>query len=331
MIAIVFIHASGTIGTTWGVCGDLQNFLFLQAAKFGTIGFFLISGFLLGEGMTRTAPSHYFKRRLRAISIPWALWVTVWMLTLLPHLIHTYRQNAPSGLGHAVGQYFQLVFVGCYWFVPNFLFCLALVLFLYHRVSNRIQGAVFLAASLFYAANIYLGILPKAHSSAIFGYVLYLWLGACAYRKRGRFQQWLCQVPWAALIAAVAVAGFIAVLEMHWLNRYDQGKNTLRLSNQFYSVLAVMAIAKLRSPLLPKFIRPRTETFGIFLIHPVLYQVWAMARHQLPLTSPLRNNVNGPLTLTLLFLTFALTYLASLWLTRRLGASPNLKWTVGLS
>jgi membrane-bound acyltransferase YfiQ involved in biofilm formation len=328
MFSIVFIHATGTVGTAGGVCYDLQKFLFLQAAKFGTIGFFLISGFLLGEGMTRTAPSRYFKRRVRAISLPWALWVTVWFLTLLPQLIHDDRQNVQSGLGQAVSQYLHLVFIGSYWFVPNFLFCLALVLFLYHRVSNRIQGPVFLAASLFYAANIYLGIVPRGHCSAIFGYVFYLWLGACAYRHRERFERWLRQVPWASLIAAVAVAGFIAAIEMHRLIPYDQGLNTLRLSNQLYSVLAVIAIAKFRFPLMPKFIHPRTETFGIFLIHPVLYRIWLLTCHRLPLTSPLHNN--GPLTLSLVFLVFVLTYLASLWLTKRLGANQNLKWTIGM-
>jgi hypothetical protein len=55
-----------------------------------------------------------------------------------------------------------------------------------------------------------------------------------------------------------------------------------------------------------------------------------MARNKLPLTSPLRSNVNGPLTLALVFLAFALTYLASWWLTKRLGAIQNLKWTVGM-
>ncbi len=324
MVAIVYIHSNGFINTS-GFFGHLQNVL-LQSAKFGTIGFFLISGFLLGERLSRHSPSVYFIRRVRVVFLPWIFWATVWLLTGLPVLMNDSRYRGfASSFGRAVHDYFSLIFIhSIYWFVPNFFLCLAVVLFLYKRVPQWVQGGAFLAASLFYGVNIYLGLVPKEHSSAIFGFVFYLWLGMMAYQNRQRFQSWLDRVSWSVLLTWIAIAGLLALGEMHLLNPSGQGANTLRISNQIYSVLVVCAIAKFRRPLMPRFINPRTETFGIYLLHPVLCQVWWA------LLKFLRPNGNGLLTLSLVFFTFTLVYLGSLWLTRKISARKKLKWMVGM-
>jgi membrane-bound acyltransferase YfiQ involved in biofilm formation len=330
MVAIVYGHSNGIISNIGGAFGHLQYALF-QSAKFGTIGFFLISGFLLGEGLSRYSPSVYFIRRVRGVFLPWIFWSTVWLLAMLPILRDNSRHLGftRSPFGRAAYAYFSLVFIhSIYWFVPNFFLCLAVVLFLYKRVPQRVQGAAFLAASLFYGVNIYLGLVPKIHSSALFGFVFYLWLGMVAYRNRQRFQSWLDRVSWSVLLAWIAIAGLLALGEMHQLNSSGEGTNTLRISNQIYSVLAVCAIAKFRRPLMPRFINPRTETFGIYLLHPILSELWSAAPLKLP--EFLRPDKNGFLALSLIFFTFTLVYLGSLWLTRKISASKKLKWMIGM-
>ena len=68
MISIVWVHAI----YQWGLASPPASYvqvILLQSMKFGTIGFFLISGYLLGEGLTRTSPRRYFYRRVNAVFV----------------------------------------------------------------------------------------------------------------------------------------------------------------------------------------------------------------------------------------------------------------------
>lgn len=49
------------------------------------------------------------------------------------------------------------------------------------------------------------------------------------------------------------------------------------MSNQIFSVLAVLGLMKLRRPTWPRFIDVRAHTFGLYLIHPVCIFVVARA------------------------------------------------------
>ncbi len=172
MISIVWVHTECLYGKASGLTIYIQPVL-LQLMKFGTIGFFLISGFLLGEGMTRTNPGRYFYRRLKAVLVPWMVWGFVWFVVAFScHLIVANPlELLRSSLRVVVGQYFRMVFTqSVYWFVPNFFVCLALVLGLYRRVPDYVQGAVYLTISLFYGVNVYLG----SHSVA--AYVGVVWI-----------------------------------------------------------------------------------------------------------------------------------------------------------
>src|ERR1700722_7360052 len=67
MLSVIVVHS-------WYVFGSANSGLDIALVtpfKFATIGFFLISGFLLGERVDRRNPVEYFLRRFRRVFVPW--------------------------------------------------------------------------------------------------------------------------------------------------------------------------------------------------------------------------------------------------------------------
>jgi Acyltransferase family len=335
MISIVWIHTELSWGTPTGWAMHVQPILF-QLMKFGTIGFFLISGFLLGEGLTRTRPVEYFYRRLRVVLVPWMLWGLLWFVIALSyHLLEgTKPESIGSSLRTVVGQYFRFVFTqSIYWFVPNFFICLAIVLCLYGRVSDYVQGAVYLAMSVFYGVNVYIELIPTRHTSALLGFVFYLWLGAMAYKHRAGWNRWLNRSSWLRLITYTTAAAGLGLLETYILQRLHphsgDAANTLRIANQAFSVFAILLIVKCRRRLYPLALDVRAETFGIFLIHPVLVAISKIAVLHVAPSKRMAITEDGPLTLLLSVATFVTIYIVSVLATKQIRRVSFLRWTVG--
>jgi Acyltransferase family len=335
MISIVWVHTEFLWGTAAGWALHVQPVL-LQLMKFGTIGFFLISGFLSGDGLTRSRPWRYFSRRLDAVFVPWMCWGLLWFAIAFSY--HLMEENHPetlrSSLRVVVGQYFRFIFTqSIYWFVPNFFVCLAIVLGLYRRVPDYVQGAVYLAMSLLYGVNVYLEIIPTRHTSAILGFVFYLWLGCFAYRHREAWSRWLDRTSWLRLIASTVIAGGLALVETHILRRMhphsQDSMNTLRIANQIFSVLAVLLIAKCKRPLYPSAFHVRAETFGIFLIHPILIEIFLLGTAHISPSTKLGIAKNGSLTMLLTVLAFVTVYVSSVFLTKQIRQISFLRWMVG--
>ena len=123
----------------------------------------------------------------------------------------------------------------------------------------------------------------------------------------------------------------LTLVEIHMLRGLRTGEefNTLRLSNQIFSVMVVMLIVKCKTTLFPKALDVRAETFGIFLIHPILLQIFIAVRDRVPDATMLRIRENGALLISLGLATFGTIYLLSLLLTKVLRRVPYLKWTIG--
>jgi fucose 4-O-acetylase-like acetyltransferase len=333
MVSIVYIHSDLLIGTTGGRWPYLQ-LLIMQLFKFGTICFFLISGYLLGEGISKQSPMQYFLRRFRAVFLPWLFWGMAWVgVNLLIKLHHSTAHTLVGSFGSVLHQYLHLVFFdSIYWFVPNFCLSLALLLALYKRVNDVLLGSTFLACSLFYGVNIYLGLVPVSHPTALLGFVFYLWLGVFAFNHSKRLNSWLNRVSWFAILACMAGALTVALLEFHGLWRHGSdaaAANTLRLSNQLFSVLMALVIAKWKRPIAPGFINVRTETFGIYLLHPILLDGLKSARSHIVRTSEWGFSASAPRTMLMVVAVFVVVYLGSLFLTKQIGKIPFLRWSVG--
>ena len=332
MISIVWVHGL----LQWWVVPPPVSYIqvvLLQLMKFGTISFFLISGYLMGEGLTRTSRQQYFYRRLSVVFVPWFFWSFVWFVIALSlNLLGDRHMQIERSLLDLGQLYLKFVFTqSIYWFVPNFFIGLAIVLGLSKRVPDYVQGPIFLAFSLFYGVNAYLKIIPERHTSALFGFVFYLWLGSFAYHHRDRLSRWVARISWVQLGAYTGVAATFALVEFWRLQRQPDGDgyNTLRISNQAFSVLATLLIVKCKGTLFPKVVDVRSETYGIFLIHPILIEVIAIATARIPASTLDSTKANGPLMLLLGVVTFAVLYVFSVLLTKQIRRVSWLRWTVG--
>ncbi len=333
MAGIVWVHTEYMWGSATPLSGAAYlQVVMLQMMKFGTIGFFLISGFLLGAGMQSARPYTYFQRRVKAVLVPWAFWGFVWfVIALSNHLMNEMsRRGLEASLNEVVREYLEFVFTkSIYWFVPNFILCIAIVLGLYRRVPDLLQGAVFLAFSLFHGANVYLHIIPASHTSALLGFVFYIWLGSFAYKHRDRFTDWLDKTSWLSLISYTCVAAVLAMVESHVLmSRPGDASNTLRVSNQAYSVLVILLIVKCKGALYPRWLKVRSETFGIFLLHPILLEVASLAMRKIPVGARLGISADGPLLISIGVVSFFVCYLCALLLTKTILKTPHLSWLV---
>jgi membrane-bound acyltransferase YfiQ involved in biofilm formation len=193
---------------------------------------------------------------------------------------------------------------------------------------------LFAALSIFYGMNIYTNwFAASSHTQAFFGFIFYLWLGAWSARDRKDITSWIERFPMPTLIALVVVSALASLGEGLFLIRLgtDEPANSLRISNQIFSVAAVLLIFRARKPLWPRMVNVRANTYGIFLIHP--FAIWILTsilrRTILGRVSGLTGGAHMAAAFCLLLVFFAATYGCSLALTRWLLKIPRLRWTVG--
>jgi len=333
MVAIVLMHAIAEVHYECQPIPLGQKSLMQQPLKFATIGFFIISGFLLGERLPASNPVSYLRRRAGRLLPAWALWWALDTLDLTKRtLLHQYR----AGLGPAAmfetlrAAAFWALTMKPVWFVPNLLVALTCLVMLRKWINDLRLGAFFLALSIFYALNIYACWIPTRHTEALFGFVFYLWLGAwCARRKdcvlswvQTRSAGWL--VFWACAAAGVSL---IESCVLRAMNLDDT--NTLRFGNQIYSVLVVILLVRIQRRTWPAFVNVPETTYGIYHSHDMVLGSVGFVVARIAL---IHNHVLGSAGVVLISIVIGLiAYALSLQLTRLLASSPRWAWTVGAS
>jgi hypothetical protein len=157
MITIVAMH-SEIFQVTFS--GNQLNVIISQILKFGTIGFFMISGFLLGHKLSEVNPSVYFKRRLRSTFRPWLFWAVLFsMISLINQSL-----DRKIIFVDIYKQIIDTLFFSNYWFVVNFLFALGILLLFRKRFQNLWFNCLLLLCSLFYGINLYFAWIPSNHT-----------------------------------------------------------------------------------------------------------------------------------------------------------------------
>ena len=304
--------------------------------KFASIGFFLISGFLMGDRVREGERLSYLKRRLQNVMIPWLLW---YGLMVAFEMAELHRDEGLSlGLHgptfHALGKQMELaMFDTPFWFVPNLFVGLVVLLLLRRYADSLWLGGCLLGANLFYVGNMYREWIPSSHTESMFGYIFYLWLGSYAAAHFERFMAWYRRIPIQVLASAMLGAALLAWFEgrvltaRHSIDPY----NTLRLSNQAFSILTVLVLLKLRRGIWPKLVNARRDTFGIYLTHWILLAILMRAtRYSLRgFTQSWICRTEGGMLLLWLAMVVA-SYGASLSITRVLAASRLTRWMVGV-
>ncbi|MGH9641619.1 MAG: acyltransferase family protein, partial [Terriglobales bacterium] len=90
-----------------------------QCAKFATIAFFLVAGYLIGERLDRQNRQSYLRRRISRLGCPWLAWFSIYCGTLaFGHwLCHRPLAHSPT----FAETILRPLFGSAFWFVPNLL------------------------------------------------------------------------------------------------------------------------------------------------------------------------------------------------------------------
>ncbi len=275
MMGIVAIHAE-LATPDWNA--SPLNVGFNQLAKFATVCFFVISGFLLGDRLSEARPWDYFWRRVRAIGMPWAVWAGVY-LALGVGLDYATRGAAMRPLGWHISNTFVS---SAFWFVPNMLLSLAILIALRRWLDRWWLGAALLVASLSYGVNLHvLWWHDTRHNTALLGFTGYLWLGHALRRYSTEARALITRAPWWLLGAIVAATLALALAESRVIyDRFGPDSDllsTLRVSNVIYSLAVFALLFKVEGDLAPPGMDVRRHTYGIHLTHPVVFAIVARA------------------------------------------------------
>lgn len=257
---------------------ELLYNIVIHFSKLGTVSFFLMAGFLIGEKFTDYTPLQYLKRRFDSTIGPWLIWSLLYIFFANFHIITDkyvlFKQDPPGYstnlylLNFAKTTYLYTI----YWFIPNFLFCIVLLLIFKKYLYNYILGAFFLICTLLYSANIYFLWIIPTHTTAILGFVFFLWLGAQLNKNWKKVNIWLSGTPawlwWALTIITFVIGLFeISILKTR---HSTEPFNTLSLSNIICSLCFFFLLVKLGNFNSIKKLKPRETTYGIYLIHYIL-------------------------------------------------------------
>ena len=277
MLSIVADHSFGlgdNLLKTFNAPFWVYNFN-IQIAKFGTITFFLMAGFLLGDKFAEYTPAQYLARRFKSTFKPWIIWSLVFFAgvmiktAVLIVRIHHDPFNFWTEFFHAL----KVVYLDSnYWFIINFLMCIAILL-LFKKVLYHWQlGIGLLAFTLFYSVNIYFEWIYPIHTTALFGFVFFLWLGAQLNKKWHLIEQHILSAPIAIYFACYLLVFALAMAESRWLAGHSSVDpfNTLRITNILYSLVTFGLLIKMGNLKLLNYLKPRETTYGIYLVHYII-------------------------------------------------------------
>ena len=336
MFAVVALHCS-RIFTLGPEADSRVAHLIATPFKFATIGFFLVSGFLLEGNLATCKPCQLVFRRLRKVLLPWLFWSALFVVAIA--LSDCVQGRAPFLPGVALGAALSTEIVRCLtgtalWFVPNLLVALALLLAFRRHLDNPLLGAAFLALNLFYTVNIYTQWMPAQHTRALFAFVFYLWLGHYAAIHVSGINRLLAVIPTPILLGMSALAAALAFGETRLLYRLGSVDplNTLRLSNQIFSILAILCLVKLRRRTWPRFVDVPRHVFGIYLSHALIVGLVLTTMRRLLELPQFGVAAHGRGLRVLLWLAATgIAWTAGLLLSRRIAATPSLCWMQGLA
>lgn len=336
MIGIVAEHSIFFDEHVYHPTDTLSNAVFatfVQLVKFGTINFFLLAGFLIGEKFTDYSPLEYLNRRVKNTFVPWVFWSLFFLAIMVgTDFISASRFNngyLDKNYGDNLINHLKAIYLySNYWFIPNFLCCITVLLIFRKYLYSYFFGAVLFVFTSIYVINIYGQWIEARHSTAILGFVFFLWLGAQFNRNLTSMENWLKKTPvliwvFAAIIAMICgVKESLLLKSMHSIDPY----NSLRISNIFYSLICFFLFLRLQSFQLVNYLKPRETTYGIYLIHYIL-----VATVLPEIFRPLKFDVTSiplPELIAYQILRFVIVYTTTLFMVKLINAT-RFKWSIG--
>lgn len=242
--------------------------------KFCTIVFFLISGYLFGKKATGFKEGfRFFLRRVTNIGKPWLMAFSLFLICIFAANYLNHRSLSVFSLQKVV----DILFSSTYWFVANIFFSLFVLLILQTFLPEKVIGLITGLVSVYYGLNIYLQFGAFQHTYAFGGYMFYIWLGKTLALNPGTLEKARqIPMPWVAGIVAVLFA--LSCKESFFIQEHfhaSQFHNTLKLTNQLYSLAVFVFLAKLNINWGDRILAPRSETFGVYLYHTFFLAAWS--------------------------------------------------------
>ncbi len=318
-----------TIGEQW-----IQT-ITMQLFKFGTITFYILAGFLIGDKIKTTTSLGYLKRRFHSTFKPWLFWLLFFLLLIYINFFVIYlKQGRVEAFDRPIYTLFDrlyyIVFETSFWFILNFLGSISILLIFKKYLYSYKLGIFLLLCSLFYSVNLYYEWIISRHTTAILGFVFYLWLGVQMHKYFAVFQQWIKKQKTIILIVLTAITFIVACYEsLYLLNsgvKVDP-YNTLRVTNIIFSLVAFLLLYKIGNLKWIEKLNPRTTTYGIHLIHFIIIaQIFPM------IFNPLNIKADGRSSLELVgiqYIRFIIAYLSSYLIVYVINKFDRIKWIVG--
>lgn len=281
MVSIVYGHSIGAFSILDNASFESSYIWLIAPMKFGTICFYLISGFLLGEKFTETPSLTYLKRRYDNTFRPYIITLVCYLLfySLRYFSGEDKVQNFQDYGLHLIEDSITIIFFTNYWFVINLFISLSIILLFKKYLFSYTFPALAFAVTLFYSFNIHAQYFEPRHGAALFGFIFYLWLGIFINKHKNAFIDFIDKTSITAFVIVTGLLLGLNVFEAYVLRSINSidPLNTLKLSNQLYSLVIFSLIIKFRNINLPAVFNPKKETYGIYLYHPffitILYKV----------------------------------------------------------
>ena len=335
MVGIVMEHSSPFLGLKIsGFYNEIIQTVALQFIKFGTIVFFILAGFLIGDKFHQYTTKEYLKRRVHSTLRPWFFWFSIFLaLIYINQGIICFKNGDPRGFYSPVTYFFHQLFYiiteTSFWFIINFIFCIAVLLFFRKYMYKIWLGVFFGLLSLFYAVNLYFEWIPTGHTTALFGFIFYLWLGVILHKYFESFKSWINRRTFFSLFSLVIITYVLSCAETLLLMRAGSfdSLNTLRITNIIFSFASFLFLYRFCNFKAIEKLNPRSMTFGIHLVHHILIIIF-LPMLLMPLgivysKEPIWN------LFWLQFIIFLLIYSATFVVVNFIRKSDKWKWTVG--
>jgi probable poly-beta-1,6-N-acetyl-D-glucosamine export protein len=270
MIAIVAEHSIGSYSFTKGTKIYWVYVGLMQLTKFGTVAFFLLAGFLISEKFTAYTPAQYLKRRVSTTFGPWIFWSLVYVAAMIVNMAvkeriyHRHEFNL-ANIAHGIETVYLYT---NYWFIINFLVSITILLVFRRYLYSLYLGIPLLAFTIFYTVNIHYEWMEAGHTTAILGFVFFLWLGAQLRKYWQQIEAWVSKLSYLLIIVIVFVTYALSVYEIYQLAGHSaDATNTLRFSNLLYSLAFFALLLRIKNFGFTSYLKPRQSTYGIYLIH----------------------------------------------------------------
>ncbi len=335
MIGIVMEHSSFFFVAKFNTLTEkIVQILSLQVFKFGTIIFFLLAGFLIGDRFTKYSTKEYLKRRAQNTLKPWLFWVIILLLTTYLDIL---VKNIKSGdnillnitIKTIISDFGNIVFNTSYWFIPNFLLCIAILLLFRKYLYSIKLGVVLLLLSLLYSVNLYIDVIPTSHTTALFGFIFYLWLGVQINKYYDLFKSIVEKISFPLIFILLIFFFSMASLESYYLLKLlpTDPFNTLRITNIIYSLLSFVFLYKLGSKIQINRFNPSILTFGIYLVHQILvFRLMPLIFRPLHIVL---ENKSAYYVLSIQLTTFIIVYTGSILIVSMINKVPKARWLIG--